>query len=223
MNIFEKYKISYKDIIQFDGAYATCHVNYNKSPIFNGVSGKEIFNNNIQHVSLDNVLKDRSILYSVRDVESNLQDEQRLLIWKRYWLEYINAFDKMLDVLPDSIATIYIGRHAIELGLKYLIKMKDIEPIKEHSLKKLVDKLMEKYNVTDDYMKDIKSFCDKYSDYIEEGYAEYFRYSEYNKKNKDDEFFAGYHLDIGWLSYNFAVILLKLIHFSGLDDEFVSN
>lgn len=38
----------------------------------------------------------------------------------------------------------------------------------------------------------------------------------YNKNT----YFAGDRLDIGWLSYNFALILLKLIHFADLDDEF---
>ena len=40
MNLFKKYgsNISYKDILEADGAYATCHVNYGKSPVFNGIS-----------------------------------------------------------------------------------------------------------------------------------------------------------------------------------------
>ena len=42
MNLFMKYgsNISYKDILEADGAYFTCYVNYGKSSVFNGVSGK---------------------------------------------------------------------------------------------------------------------------------------------------------------------------------------
>ena len=39
----------------------------------------------------------------------------------KYWFDYIEAFDKSTKVMPDSVVTVYIGRHAIELGLKYLI------------------------------------------------------------------------------------------------------
>lgn len=44
MKMFKKYgnDISYRDILQVDGADATCHVLYGKSPIFNGISAKNI-------------------------------------------------------------------------------------------------------------------------------------------------------------------------------------
>ena len=43
----------------------------------------------------------------------------------------------------------------------------------------------------------------------------YFRFSEY----KNSEYFDGVFLNIDWLSYNFSLILLKLMHFAGIDDE----
>ena len=44
MKMFKKYgnDISYRDILQVDGADATWHVLYCKSPIFNGISAKNI-------------------------------------------------------------------------------------------------------------------------------------------------------------------------------------
>ena len=62
----------------------------------------------------------------------------------------------------------------------------------------------------------VETFCEKYDKCIENGYAEYFRFPEY----KQSEYFTGTFLDIRWLSYNFALIILKLLHFAGLDDEF---
>lgn len=57
------------------------------------------------------------------------------------------------------------------------------------------------------------SFCKMFCEYIEGGYAEYFRFPEYKKQN----YFAGNHLDMRWLSYNLALIILKLIHLIDLE------
>lgn len=51
--------------------------------------------------------------------------------------------------------------------------------------------------------------------YIEGGNPEYFRYPEY----KSSQYFAGNCLDAKWLSYNFALILLKLLHLADLEKE----
>lgn len=44
MEMFKKYgnDINYGDILQVDGADATCHAFYGKSPVFNGISAKNI-------------------------------------------------------------------------------------------------------------------------------------------------------------------------------------
>lgn len=221
MNLFKKYgsNISYKDILEADGAYATCHVNYGKSPVFNGISGRDIVKDTPEHVSFDDILNHRSVLSSVSDIESNVKREDRILRWKEYWLEYVNAFDKMTYVLPDSIVTLNIGRQAIENGFKYLIVKKNGQITKEarkHNLQLLAHIVFDEYNIKDEYMAYVETFCEKYDKCIENGYAEYFRFPEY----KQSEYFAGTFLDIRWLSYNFALIILKLLHFAGLDDEF---
>ena len=64
-------------------------------------------------------------------------------------------------------------------------------------------------------MDGIEPFCKNYCSYIEGGNAEYFRFPQY----RQDAYFAGNRLDIEWLSYNFALVLLKLIHFADLDEE----
>lgn len=48
---------------------------------------------------------------------------------------------------------------------------------------------------------------------IEGENAEYFRYPKYNKST----YFAGNQLDIEWLSYSLALIILKLLYFAGLE------
>ena len=75
MKMFEKYgnDISYRDILQVDGANATHHALYGKSPVFNGISAKNIE---------DELKKDK------------------ICRWKEYWVEYINAFDKLINILP---------------------------------------------------------------------------------------------------------------------------
>ena len=59
-------------------------------------------------------------IYSFNGTEQNLKKDDRILLWESYWLEYINAFDNLINSLPNSVVTIYIGRQAIEIGLKYL-------------------------------------------------------------------------------------------------------
>ena len=56
------------------------------------------------------------------------------------------------------------------------------------------------------------SFCELYCKYIEGDNPEYFRFPEY----KGNANFAGNRLDIRWLCYNLSLIILKLLHFSGL-------
>lgn len=126
-------------------------------------------------------------------------------------MEYINAFDKLINSLPDSVVTIFIGRQAIEIGFKYLLLKQNVQIPKTHNLEELSDCLYLNYNISNSYMNDVDSFCK----YIEGGNVEYFRFPEY----KANTYFAGNRLDINWLSYNFALIILKLVHFANLESE----
>lgn len=200
--------INYNNPLQLDSTFFKNHINYNKKVIFNNKSINNIDNKVFSDYNVNDI-------YLYDGTEDNLNKKDRILLWKNYWLEYINSFINLTKVLPYSITTIYIGRHAIELGIKYLLLKKTNAIIKSHDLKELSNKLYLEYNIKDDYMKDIDTFCKLFSKYIEGGNVEYFRFPEY----KSNKYFAGNILDIQWISYNFSLILLKLIHFAGLDDE----
>jgi hypothetical protein len=211
-------KINYKDIIQLDAAFAVAHINYGESPIFNKISGKDIENNSRKKgrsskKSIENVID--CINFS-NGTEQNLKKEDRILLWENYWLEYINAFDNIIKLLPSSVVTVYIGRHAIEVGIKYLLLKKTGQIKYEHNLGVLSNLLFTEYNIKDEYMKWVNEFCSIFCEYIEGKNVEYFRYPEY----KNNTFFAGNCLDIKWIIYNLSLIILKLIHFANLDSKF---
>lgn len=142
--------------------------------------------------------------------------QDRIVLWKHYWLEYINAFDVLTSTLPDSVVTAFVGRQSVELGFKYLLLVRTGKPLLGHELGKLSRALLRGLSETDgDYPDYVVEFCEEYSRYIEGRRPEYFRFPNYS----GNEFFAGNRLDIRWLSYNFALILLKLMHPDGLDNE----
>lgn len=223
MNIFKRFGngLSYKEIIQLDGAFSVTHINYGKMPIFNGIDGKNIAINSRKNSlsNQENIEDVIDYIHSFNGTEKNFKKKDRILLWENYWLEYINAFNKLTDLLPNSIVTIYIGRQAIEIGLKYLLLKKIGKINKEHDLGKLSALVYLNYNISNSYMDYVKEFCNKFCDYIEGGNAEYFRFPEYKKNS----YFAGNSLDIEWISYNFALIILKLIHFADLDNKFKKN
>lgn len=219
MNIFKTLgnELNYKEILQLDGALSVAHINYEKSPIFHGVDSKDMAKQSRKNsISSNEKIEDVcGCLYSFDGTEKNFKKDDRLLLWKNYWIEYIDAFDKLGGLLPDSVVTIYIGRQAVEIGFKYLLFKKTGKIDKTHDLGELANSLFAEYNINDSYMDDIDLFCGLFCKYIEGGNVEYFRFPEYKKQT----YFAGNRLDISWLSYNFALILLKLIHFADLESE----
>lgn len=219
MNIFKVFgsDINYKNSIQLDGAFSVSHTNYNKFPIFNGTGGENIIKTSIKS-SLSSKGKIENVIDCIdlfNGTEKNFKVSDRILLWKSYWKEYINSFSKLVDILPNSIVTIYVGRQAIELGLKYLLLKKTKSVEKTHDLDKLSNLLFIEYGISDEYMKNVNLFCKYFCKYVEGGNNEYFRFPEY----RGNTYFAGNELDIEWLSYNFALIILKLIHFANIDDE----
>ena len=209
-NMFGK-NYDYKENLQLDGAFSATHINYNKSPIFNNISSKNIVQN-----PKKNVVSNNNNITSFNGTEKNFKKNDRINLWKNYWLEYINEFDKLISYSPNSVVTAYIGRHTVEIGFKYLILKKTGQIDKEHNLENLSNILYSEYNINNDYMKDIPEFCKYFCQYIEGGNPEYFRFPEY----KGNTYFAGNNLDINWISYNLALIILKLMRFAGIDNEF---
>lgn len=219
MNIFKTFgdELSYEDLLQLDGAFSVSHINYDKSPIFNGNDSRDMAKNSRKDsLSSKEKIEDAvENIYSFDGTEKNFKKDDRILLWKNYWIEYINAFDKLIISLPNSVVTIYVGRQAIEIGFKYLLLKKTGQVTKKHDLEDLSNSLYLEYNINDDYMDCVNSFCKMFCNYIEGGNVEYFRFPEY----KGNIYFAGNRLDIQWLSYNFALIILKLIHFANLEAE----
>ena len=230
MNVFKELgkDLNYKDILQVDGAFSACHINYGKSLKFNGADSKNMAQNSRKNSLTENGHIDdlEAVQYDFNGTEKDFKKQDIILLWEKYWLEYINAFNKLVAELPDSIVTVYVGRHAIELGFKYLmtkkilelkkeLEEKNIKIEKDHDLKELYKKLDAVEKIDEDYMEYVDTFCEKYCKYIEGGNPEYFRYPEY----KSSQYFAGNCLDAKWLFYNFALILLKLLHLADLEKE----
>lgn len=219
MEIFKVFgsKLKYEDRIQIDGAFSVSHINCNETPLFNGKSSKDI-----ARLSRKNSLSKEDEIENVLDyldgfdgTEKDYKLNDRIELWKMFWLEHITSFDKLIEIMPKSIVTINIGRQAIEIGLKYLLLKKTGGVEKTHKLDTLCNQLFLEYEINEDYMNDLKDFFELYCNYIEGGFDEYFRYPEY----KSNKYFAGNRLEIEWLSYNFSLILLKLIHYVDLDNE----
>lgn len=220
-DIFKMIKDSgqnYQDILQLDGAFYACHRVYGKHPIFHTASdqGKKVPDSCGEATPAP-------VPFSIGEARrtdgtkthTNDQAEQRLCqrLWQQYWYENIEAFRILTESLPQSIVTAYVGRQSIETGFKYLLKKQHAVFKKNHDLGYLADILFQTYHLSDvSYMEYVDSFCHSYCNNIEGNNSEYFRYPEY----KNDRTFAGTNLDIQWLSYNFALILLKLQH---LDNE----
>ena len=219
MNIFKNLgnNLNYQDILQLDGAFAVAHINYNKSPEFNGVDSKTIATKSRKNSlsSAKNINNVMGGLSSFNGTEKNFKKDDKISLWKSYWLEYVNVFDKLTTLLPNSITTIFVARHAVELGIKYLLIKDNKKVPKTHDLGELCNSLYSEYAINDKYMDDVDVFCKDFSKNIEGGNVEYFRFPEY----KENTYFAGNCLDIQWLIYDFALVLLKLIHFAGLDNE----
>ncbi len=220
MNIFKTLgnEISYKDIIQLDSAFSVTHINYGKSPIFNKMSSKDFANKSRKNSifckgKIENVSE---YLYFFTGTQQNINKDDRILLWENYWIEYINAFNNLTKSLPNSVVTAYVARHAVEIGMKYLLLKRTNQIKKEHDLGILSNLLFAEYNVKDDYMKYVNEFCEIFCKYIEGGNSEYFRYPDYKK----NAIFAGNNLDIKWILYNLSLIILKLIHFANLEEKF---
>lgn len=210
--------LSYTDVLQLDGAFAAARTNYGKSPVFVGCDGRELAKDS-RLGSLSEAEHIDDVPGCIRDfcgTESGCKKPDQIDLWNHYWLEYVNAFDVLTSALPDSVVTAFVGRQSVELGIKYLLLVRTGKPLLGHELGKLSRALLRGPSETGgDYLDYVVEFCEEYSRYIEGRHPEYFRYPDYS----GNEFFAGNRLDIRWLSYNFALILLKLMHLAGLDNE----
>lgn len=107
MNVFKELgkDLNYKDILQVDGAFSACHINYGKSLKFNGADSKNMAQNSRKNSLTENGHIDdlEAVQYDFNGTEKDFKKQDIILLWEKYWLEYINAFNKLVAELPDSI------------------------------------------------------------------------------------------------------------------------
>lgn len=110
MNVFKELgkDLNYKDILQVDGAFSACHINYGKSLKFNGADSKNMAQNSRKNSLTENGHIDdlEAVQYDFNGTEKDFKKQDIILLWEKYWLEYINAFNKLVAELPDSIVTL---------------------------------------------------------------------------------------------------------------------
>ena len=94
--------LSYNDILQLDGAFSALHINYGKSPLFNGENSKDLAKNSRKNSvsSLEHVEDVFEYMTHFNGVENDFKKADRIVLWEKYWLEYTNAFEHLTEVLP---------------------------------------------------------------------------------------------------------------------------
>lgn len=222
MRLFEVLdeKMSHSDTIQVDGAFAIVHV---RNDVTSELHEANAGAGSAQSGSLEMGSAEYAGTFcastgSFVGTKSELSMEERLDLWRRYWYEYISAFDTLTRALPDSVATAYMGGHAVELGFKYVLLAKSGSVERTHSLGRLSELVIRRFANKEKYLDWVVEFCESYELYLKGGHFEYFRYPEYGK-GVASEYYAGSCFDVSWISYNLALITLKLLHLSGLDVE----
>lgn len=134
MSLFASFgnELSYEDVIQLDGAFAATHVNYGKAPLFNGAPHEDSNWESRKEFIFSSGLSIEETVERIRSVDGTATDfgvAERTALWRDYWLEYINIFNVLTGTHPDSVATVFVGRQAIEVGFKYLLfKIRTISP-----------------------------------------------------------------------------------------------
>ena len=209
--------LKYTDSLQLDSAFSLMHTQYGKTPIFNGEPAVDVFPKMNERI-LEKPERINDFINEARSFNGTASDRvkenEKINLWKQYWMEYVNAFDAMTSSLPESIATIYIGRRAIELSFKYLLRLKRPEIERTHDLFKLYNAFDAEYAISDEYLNDVDMFCHRYMKTTEGGNVEYFHFPQY----RGNSYFDGIKLDIKWLSYSLALVILKLMHVAELEE-----
>ena len=91
------------------------HINYGKSPLFNGENSKDLAKNSRKNsvLSLEHVEDVFEYMTHFNGVENDFKKADRIVLWEKYWLEYTNAFEHLTEVLPKSVTTAYMGSEIV--------------------------------------------------------------------------------------------------------------
>ncbi len=83
MNIFKALgnELTYKEVLQLDGAFSVAHVNYDKSPIFNGTDSRNVAKNSRKNsLSSEEKIEDViGCLCSFDGTGKNFKKDERIL------------------------------------------------------------------------------------------------------------------------------------------------
>ena len=197
--------LTYKSGIQMDGVFPACHALYGKHPLFNGKELCVRHEKKVLNANCSNIAEEAR---KYNDIDKNYNKDELVYMWKEFWMEYVNSFDILSRSHPKSIVTSYIARHAVELGFKYLLLKENDEYERTHKLGELAKKFVSNSKGDTSYMENVVEFCEGYDKYIEGDCSEFLRYPEYK-----DGYFGGNDLDLEWLSFNLAIIILQQIKY----------
>lgn len=105
--------------------------------------------------------------------DRDLKKADQVGLWKNYWLGHTNAFDKLAASLPESVVTVFVGKQAIGIGMKFILLNSIGQFPKAHDLGELSEKLFSELAITESYMDWICTFCKQYCEHVEGGNAEF--------------------------------------------------
>ncbi len=76
--------LSYNDILQLDGAFSALHINYGKSPLFNGENSKDLAKNSRKNSvsSLEHVEDVFEYMTHFNGVENDFKKADRIVLWE---------------------------------------------------------------------------------------------------------------------------------------------
>ncbi len=159
-------------------------------------------------------------LYDTNLDITKIDNMSEIQYWYQYWIAYMNAY-KSLEKTNNTIATLYVGRHTIELGFKLMIIMAGSAPEFTHDLSKLATKAFSLYDTSIyNNIEVAERFLFNYQKSIESDTVECFRYP----MAKNNAMFQNFELDGKWLMYSFdAIIDTQKYFITRNSDSFTKN
>lgn len=110
MNVFKELgkDLNYKDILQVDGAFSACHINYGKSLKFNGADSKNMAQNSRKNSLTENGHIDdlEAVQYDFNGTEKDFKKQDIILLWEKYWFRIM--YPQREQILSGSAVCILL-------------------------------------------------------------------------------------------------------------------
>lgn len=103
MNHFKAWetRLSYKDILQVDGAFSVVHKKYGKSPIFNRINSRELVKTS--RPLQEEITDVTELIESFDGTKKDLKKDDRLSLWKNYWKDtFANLSSRFNPLKADT-------------------------------------------------------------------------------------------------------------------------